>query len=256
MKKLLFLALLIFLLSCKEDKNSINELRKPLNKTDKLNVIDTLNLYEKALKIDTLVFEKLKDLNVLDKVLAVSLKTGFSKDSIETTSCRLDFYYKNKLVQSIPVETYASSEDPIWSIYEDVFMNDKIKKSDSRFFEISFGVGACGFVQSNFLFFVENNLIQLVSKYDSVGDGPYGRYIAFKPNFVGNEVVSFISKKVVIDSDETKPYNDENEHFIITFFDSTIYKMKHGKWSGQLKTVKDKPYRKEFRTYKELYPSE
>jgi hypothetical protein len=256
MRKLFYLALLLFLFSCKEDKKSTHELRDSSNKRDKLVGIDTLHLYDKALKIDTLVFEKLKSLNVLEKVLAVSLKTGFSKDSIQINSCRLDFYFKNKLIQSIPVDTYASSEDPIWSIYEDVFMNDTTKNSDSRFFEISYGVGACGYVQSNFLFFVDNNLIQLVSKYDSVGDGPYGSYVAFNPNFVSNEVVSFTSKKVVIDTDESKPYNDENENFVITFYDSTIYTFNFGKWSGQLKSVKDKPFRKEFKTYKELYPSE
>jgi len=256
MKKLLFLTILILLFSCKEDKKSIDDLRNPNDKTDQLVAIETLNLYDKSLKIDTLVFEKLKNLNVLDKVLAVTLKTGFTKDRIEINFCRLDFYCKNKLIQSIPVETYASSEDPIWSMYENVFTNDITKNSDSRFFEISYGVGACGYVQSNFLFFVENNVFQLVSKYDSVGDGPYGNYVAFNPNFVGNEVVSFSSKKVVIDSDETKPYNEENENFVITFFDSTIYKMKHGKWSGQLKTIKDKAYKKDFKTYKELYPSE
>lgn len=256
MKKLLFLALLLPLFSCKDAKDSINELPDPFNKTDKLAGIDTLHLYDKALKIDTLVFEKLRKLNISDKVLAVALNTGYSKDRIEITSCRLDFYFKNKLIQCIPVETYTSHEDPMWSLYEDVFTNDKSKKSDNRFFEVSYGVAACGFAQSNFLFFVANNDFQLVSKYDSVGDGPYGDYFAFEPYFVGDDVLYFTSKRVVIDTDESKPYNEENEDLVITFSDSILYKLNYGKWMGQLKTTKGKSYRKEFKTYRELYPPE
>lgn len=256
MKKLLFLALLLPLFSCKDAKDSINELPDPFNKTDKLAGIDTLHLYDKALKIDTLVFEKLRKLNISDKVLAVALNTGYSKDRIEITSCRLDFYFKNKLIQCIPVETYTSHEDPMWSLYEDVFTNDKSKKSDNRFFEVSYGVAACGFAQSNFLFFVANNDFQLVSKYDSVGDGPYGDYFAFEPYFVGDDVLYFTSKRVVIDTDESKPYNEEDEDLVITFSDSILYKLNYGKWMGQLKTTKGKSYRKEFKTYRELYPPE
>ena len=256
MKKRLFLALLPLLFSCKDGKDSINKLPDPFNGQDKLAGIDTLHLYDKVLKIDTLVFEKLMKLKIADKVLAVALKTGFTKDSIEITSCRLDFYFKNKLIQCIPVETYTSHEDAIWSLYEDVFTNKKSKNSDNRFFEISYGVAACGFAQSNFLFFVENKDFQLVSKYDSVGDGPYGDYFDFEPYFVGNKILYFNSKRVVVDTDESKPYNDENEDLVITFSDSTLYKLNYGKWSSELKTPKGKPYRKELKTYKELYPPE
>jgi len=256
MKKLSFLALLPLLFSCKDVKDNINEISDPFNKTDKLARIDTLHLYDKALKIDTLVFEKLKKLKIADKVIAVALKTGFSKDSIEITSCRLDFYFKNKLIQCVPVETYTSHEDPMWSLYEDVFANEKSKKSDNRFFEISYGVAACGFAQSNFLFFVANHDFQLVTSYDSVGDGDYSDYFAFEPYFVGDNVLYFTSKRIVIENDASKPYNEENEDLTITFSDSTLFRLNYGKWSGELKTPKGKPYRKQFKTSKELYPPE
>lgn len=253
MKKLLFFALLMFLFSCKD---SVNELPDPFIEPTKIANVDTMALYDQVLKIDTIILEKLNKLNIADKVLAVTLKTGFSKDSVEISSCRIDFYFKNKLLQSIPLETIASHEDPIWSFYEDVFTNQKSNKSDNRFFEISYGVPACGFTQSNFLFFVENNEFQLVTKYASLGDGPYGDYFDFNPYFVGDDVLYFASKRVVIDADESKPYNDENEDLVITFSDSTIYKFNNGKWLGQLITPRNKPYRKEFKTYNELYPPE
>ena len=243
----------MFLFSCKD---SVNELPDPFIEPTKIANTDKVALYDQVLKIDTLVLEKLNKLNIADKVLAVTLKTGFSKDSIEITSCRIDFYFKNKLIQSFPVQTYTSHEDPIWSFYEDVFTNQKSNKSDNRFFEISYGVPACGFTQSNFLFFVENNEFQLVTKYNSVADGPYGNYFEFNPYFVGDDVLYFASKRVTIDVDESKPYNDENEDLVITFTDSTIYKLYNGKWLGQLKTHRNKPYRKEFKNYKELYQPE
>ncbi|MCF6129705.1 hypothetical protein L1S35_08470 [Flavobacterium sp. AS60] len=256
MEKLLFLALIPFLFSCKDGKNPINEIPDQFHSTGKLAGIDTLHLYDNVLKVDTLVFEKFKKLNIADKVLAVALKTGYSKDSIEITSCRLDFYLKNKLLQCIPVNTYTSHEDPMWSLYEDVFINGKSKKADNRFFEISYGVPACGFTQSNFLLFVENHDFQLVSKYDSVGDGPYSDYFGFEPHFVGDTVLYFTSKRIVVSGDESKPYNEENEDFVIAFSDSTLYTLNHGKWSGKLKTPKGKPFRKEFKTYRELFPPE
>lgn len=256
MKKLLFLIFLTLFFSCKEGKDSINKVPDSFNKTDKLAGIDTLHLYDKVLKIDTLVFEKLKTLNIADKVLAVALKKTYSKDSVEITSCRLDFYFKNKLLKCIPVDFYISSEGSIWSLYENTFTNAKSKKTDNRFFEISCGVPACGYGQYGFLFFVENNDFQLVSKYVSVGDGPYSDYFAFEPYFVDDNVLYFTSKRVVVSSDESKPYNEDNEDFVITFSDSTVYTLNHGKWSGKLKTPKDKPFRKEFKTYRELFPPE
>lgn len=96
----------------------------------------------------------------------------------------------------------------------------------------------------------------MVTKYASLGDGPYGDYFDFNPYFVGDDVLYFASKRVVIDADESKPYNDENEDLVITFSDSTIYKFNNGKWLGQLITPRNKPYRKEFKTYNELYPPE
>jgi hypothetical protein len=256
MKKLLFIVLSLFLFSCKDVKDTINEYPDPFNGSNEITAIDTMHLYDKFLKIDTLVFDKLKKQKIADKVLAVTLEKSFSKDSIEINSCRLDFFLKNKLIQSIPINTYASSEDPMWSLYEDFFTNIKSKKSDHRFFEISYGVAACGFVQSNFLFFVANNEFQLVCKSDSVVDGPYGDGLVFEPYFVGDEVLYFSSKRVVVDSDESKPFNDEDENLVIVFSDSTIYKLNHGKWSGEVKTTVGKAYRKEYKTFNQLYKPE
>lgn len=244
------------LFSCKDVKESVNEIPDPFHGPEKIVNIDTLLTIKQALKTDTLLFEKTKEFNHVDKILAIQLKKGYTKDSIEITSCRLDFYHNNKIVNSIPVTTYASSEEGDWSLYEDALGNDKSKKSDYRFFEISYGVGACGYVQSNFLFFVENNNFQLIVQYDSMGDGPYGNGLEFEPNFDNNKIVSFSSKSVSIESDDSKPYNDENEDLVRTFSDSTIYTYDDGKWSGRLKTKKGKPYRKEFRTFHELYKQE
>lgn len=256
MKRLFFIVFSILFISCNDFKEAVNELPDPFNGPDTMVDIDTLHLYDKALKVDTLVFETLKRLNIADKVLVVTIKTGFSNDSIEINSCRLDFYLKKKLIQTISVNTYASSEGPIWSLYEDVFTNHKNKKPDHRFFEISNGVPACGFAQSNFLFFVANNEFQLVSKYDSVGDGPYSEVLEFEPYFVDDQVLYFSSKKVVVDTDESKPYNDENEDLARSFSDSMLYKLNHGKWSAELKTPKDKIYRTEFKKYDDLYKQE
>ena len=128
MKKILFIVLPLLLFSCKDVKDKINEIPDPFNGSDKIVDIDTLVHNQKPLKTDTLNFEKLKAKNVFDKVLALTLKRDYSKDSIEITFCRLDFYLKNKIVQSFPVMVYTSSEVGDWSLYEDLFPDEKRKE--------------------------------------------------------------------------------------------------------------------------------
>ena len=256
MKKILFIVLPLLLFSCKDVKDKINEIPDPFNGSDKIVDIDTLVHNQKPLKTDTLNFEKLKAKNVFDKVLALTLKRDYSKDSIEITFCRLDFYLKNKIVQSFPVMVYTSSEVGDWSLYEDLFPDEKRKEADNRFFEITYGVPACGYAQCNFLFFTENNKLQLISRYVSGVDGPYGEWLNFDPVFVGNKIVSLSSKKVTIDTDESKPYNEENEDLIRTFSDSIVYKYNGKKWSGKRKTPKGKIFRTEHKTLNQLYPQE
>lgn len=254
MKKLLFiLSLCTLLFSCKETKDRINEIPDSFNGSDKVVDLDTLVSRQNFLKTDTLIFEKLSKANIIDKVVAVSIKTEFNKDSVETVRCRLDFYIKGKIIHSTPVSVYASSEDPMWSLYEDVFENEKTQQKDSRFFELSFGVPSCGFTQSNFLFFIENGKLQLVKEYDSMGDGPYSDGLLFEPKFAGDRVISFTSKRVTVEGDESKPYNEDNEDFVLTYWDSTAYQFDSGEWKATLKSKKGTSYRKEFRTYNELY---
>ena len=257
MKKLFFIvSLLAFFFSCKEAKERINELPDPFNGPDKIVDLDTLVHNGKEPNTVTLTFEKLSKAGMIDKVIVVPLKKDFTKDSIEITKCRLDFYLKDKIAHSFPVEVYGSSEDPMWSLYEGVFTDEKKNNEDMRFFELSFGVPACGYTHSNFLFFTEKGELQLVKKYDSMGDGPYSDGFSFEPKFSGAKVISFISKRMIVNNDESKPYNDENEDLIIDFSDSTFYTIKSGKWTAEPKSPKDKIYRRESTTYKKFFRQE
>ncbi|QBZ97196.1 hypothetical protein [Flavobacterium sangjuense] len=253
MKKLLLIALPILLFSCKEER--IGGLPDSFNGQDKIVNTDTLVNNQKPLKTDTLIFQKLSKSSVFDTVLASTLKKGFNKENVEITFCRLDFYLKGKKLFSFPV-TADTSEEGDWSLYEDLFPDGKRKVFDNRFFEISYGVPACGYAQTNFLFFIENNNLQLISRNISGVDGPYGDWTEFEPNFVENKIVSLSSKKVTINSDESKPYNDENEALIRTFSDSIVYKYNGKKWSEKLETPKSKIFRTEYKTFNELYKQE
>lgn len=255
MKKLLFITLPILLFSCKNAKERNNELPDSFKGEDKIVTIDTLINDQKTLKTDTLFFEKLSKSNVFDTVLASTLKKGFNKENVEITFCRLDFYLKGKKLFSFPV-TADTSEEGDWSLYEDLFPDDKRNFYDKRFFEISYGVPACGYAQTNFLFFIENNNLQLISRNISGVDGPYGDWVEFEPNFVENKIVSLTSKKIAINSDESKPYNDENENLVRAISDSIVYNYNGKKWLGKLKTPKGNIFRTEYKTFKELYKQE
>jgi hypothetical protein len=252
MKKLLLILLPILLFSCKDAKGRINEFPDSFHSQDK---IDTLVTKQKPLKTDTIIFEKLKKENVFDIVLASTLKKDYNKENVEITLCSLDFYLKGKKLFSFPVKA-DTSEEGDWSLYEELFTNGNRKVIDDRFFEISYGVPACGYAQTNFLFFIENNNLQLISRNISVADGPYGDWTEFEPNFVGDKIVSLTSKKVAINSDETKPYNDENEDLVRTISDSIVYKYNGKKWIGKIVTPKGKIIRTENKTFKELYKQE
>lgn len=255
MKKLLLIAIQILLFSCKDEKERINEIPDPFHGQDKMVTIDTLVTNQKRLKTDTLIFEKLKKVNVFDKIVASILKKGYNDENVEITFCRSDFYLREKKLFSFPV-TVDTSDEGDWTLYEDLFPDEKRNFYDNRFFEISYGVPACGYAQTNFLFFIENNNLQMISRNISYVDGPYGDLFEFEPKFMENKIVSLSSKKVAINSDETKPYNDENEDLVITISDSIVYKYNGKKWIGKLETPKGIIFRTEHKTFKELYKQE
>lgn len=254
MKKSILIILLPLIFSCRKEGHNTSKFIK--NQSEQT-VQDSISIDDYSESSDTIkVFDTLRKLRIIDNVVITRLKKAFTKDSIETTIVRLDFHNKIGLLKSFDVQVYASNEGGEWYLTEKALIDSKAKKSDCRFFELTYGVPACGFAQSNFLFFIEDKTFQLVRSYTSMGDGPYGKGVEFEPVFVGEKVITFSTKNITIDSDESKPYDDANEALVKTFSDSIIYNFVSGKWNAKQITPKAKVYRKEFKTFNQLYPQE
>jgi hypothetical protein len=244
-----YLLLFLIFISCKKEviEQSIS--------VDKIkNTIETKHFKNSEyLKIDTLKLENLSRLNLVDSVLITTLKREYSKDSVGVAFFRLDFYNKNKIEKSIPINIKFGSDEGNWSVYEEVIKDKNSSHIDYRFFELTYGYDACGYIQSNFIFFIDFNKFQLIVKNESMSDGGYGTWTEFEPNFVENKIESFSSKTITIDSDDSKPYNDENEHLIMAYTDSIVYSLQLNRWIGKPQSQKNEIYRREFTTFDKLY---
>ena len=251
MKKGFLLVLIPLLFSCKEEKE---EEKFPAKRMG-IVAADSIAPYEIKKTIDSVIpFENLKNLRILDRVAITSVQKTMAKDSTGTVLLRFDFYNKIGIVKSVAAKLWTEGEGGEWYLTENALDKEKSDTKDNRFFELSYGFPACGYIHTHFLFFMENNKLQLVTTYESMADGEYGHWTAFEPQFSGDKLVSFTSVEVNIDADDSKPESDEN--LIRTFSDSIKYTLNAGLWTANRITPKGKEYRREFKTFNELYPQE
>ena len=106
------------------------------------------------------------------------------------------------------------------------------------------------------MFFIDKNNYQLVAKNESMADGGYGIWTSYEPIFKENAFISFTSKIVQIEPDESKPYNENNEDLIISYSDSIVYTKKSNNWVAKTSTPKGKVYRKEYTLFNDYYKND
>ncbi len=249
MKNLLFLLIAVSFISCKKEipeAETVSE--KQIDSTEL-----TTPEIETVLQTDTLKAEKLGALNVVDKILIKTVKKEISKDSMGTAFFKLEFYNKEKLVKSFPTTIEFGSEEGEWYLSEDVFLAENSNKTDPHFIELSYGYPACGYTHTNYLFFIDEKNFQFVTKNESMSDSGFGIHTTFEPIFQNGKLISFTSKIINVDSDDSKPYNEENENIVISFSDSIVYTKSSNTWIGKLKTPKGKVFRKVTTNFQEYF---
>lgn len=247
MKKRVILFVIVSFFSCKKE---ITKSNLTLSNSKDTIEVKTNTENKKSLRIDTL---KLDKINGIDTILVSTLRTEINKDSIITAFIRFDFYNKQHLIKSAPSSIVLSGDEGNWNAFEDIFTH---KHRDNRFVELSYGYDACGYTQTNFLFFIQENIVQLITTYESMVDGIYGTSTSFEPNFKDNKLISFTSTIIQVDSDESKTYDDSNEDLVVCYSDSIVYNWYSDRWVAELKTDKGKTFRKEFKKFNELYKSD
>jgi hypothetical protein len=243
MRKIIILLASICLFSCKNEIEQTKTTSNQLKDSIKIGIKEN----ETVLKIDSFKLENLATLKIVDKLVISLLKKETSKDHLEKAFYKLEFYNKETLMKSFETSIAVDEEDGEWSINNDIF------KNNYKFIEISYGYAACGYTQTNFLFYIDKNNSHLVTKNESMADGGYGTWTSYEPIFKENVFISFTSKIVQVESDDSKPYNENNEDLIINYSDSIVYRQQSNIWVENKITQKGKVYRKEYKLFNNYY---
>ncbi|OXB14169.1 hypothetical protein [Flavobacterium reichenbachii] len=188
---------------------------------------------ENFLKIDTISISDNGETSKDNYILAYLLDQKADKDSIVTGKYQLDFYLnKIKTTSSkITIETIQKGSE--WSA---IFGLGTEGAKDSPFIQISFGYPACGYNQNHYLYYLNNNNLQLVYEWYTMSDSGWGSWVEFENPTKANPE-SFYCKTVAFEPDD----NDENMG-IVTHSDSIGFRLIGNRWKSQLLSVKDKNY--------------
>jgi len=205
-----------------------------------------------SLKKDSLMLDATGSNISADKVVITELKRTYDKDSIGTAFFTIDFFKNAKKVYSHPVRIdFGREEGAEWSINQEFMTDSKQANTDKRFVHCDNGIAACGYTHTQFLFFLGENGIQLVSQWDSMWDSGYGVDSEFTPDFKTNPITSFVVKTVDVSPDET--VKDTIDRLVVSYSDSTRYNFENGKWIKNQLSEKGKVYRTEKFTFDEYH---
>lgn len=235
---LLFFSLLI-LFGCgnKGMKNKKIDSESRINKIskseDKGNVIDTIYFSNNAQK------------NPKDFALVSLLEKKYVKDSICNAKFVIDFIKNSEKVFSYPVNIKGFDVESEW------FGEYQLDSISSPLRVISVGFPACGYIQNNFLFYVEKDHSSLIHNWNSMADGQWGSWgeiVSGKPNNFYYRYTSFWGEE---NGEQT------NEDIgILEYSDSIHFEIVNDKWVKIFLTPKDKVYRSKRQTFEEFNKEE
>ncbi|MEN2401980.1 hypothetical protein GKZ90_0019480 [Flavobacterium sp. MC2016-06] len=233
---LFFLALLI---SCQKEKTVTKKsvVSAPKKKTEI--IVPAENDFSKT---DTIPISENGDPSETDYILARVLSHKVDKDSIVTVKYQLDFYLNKIKTTSteVSIENYEKGSE--WSAS---FSLAPAATKRSSFIEVDFGFPACDYTHENYLYYLNNNDLQVVYHWFRMSGS--GISIEFtnpseKPN------PDFIyCKTVMFESDD-----DNDEMGTETHSDSIGFQFKNNKWTKQLLSVEDKVYFKKRMSFNEF----
>lgn len=246
MRIVLFI-LFAFFISCQKQKG----ISKPETSIQEKTKLIAARTTDKLLKTDTVFVYDSGELNPNFFVLEHLLAKKMDKDSLLTMSYRLDFYIDKKNIASsrIIIPNYTNGSE--WS--GSLGLSDATSKQ-SPFVTIQLGYPACGYAQQNFLFFIKKEKLQLVHQWESVFDSGWGSWVEIHNPEHKVEPQSFYCKTVSFEpSDDT---TEEEEKGILSYSDSTVFRLKNNQWRKQLITTKNLPYFKKEMTFNEYHKNE
>ncbi|KUJ61142.1 hypothetical protein AR687_14515 [Flavobacteriaceae bacterium CRH] len=225
---IIFLSLLI---SCQKPK-TVSQIQT--EKPNAKNTTETIVSKETFLKTDTISISDDGETSKDNYILVNLLDQKVDKDSMVVAKFRLDFYL-NKIKTSDSKITITGIEKG--SEWGAIFGLGTESIKSSPFIQVTFGYPACGYMQSNYLYYAKNNDLQLVHEWNSMSDSGWGNWVKFENPTSKTNPESFYCKTVAFDPDD----NDENMG-TVTYSDSIVFRLSGNRWKSQLLTAKDKNY--------------
>lgn len=209
---------------------------------------DTIYTIDEVISTDTIFFVYQDDKKHNDYALAHLLKKTYNKDSICNLDFKIDFLQKNQLVYTDRIVIKSVSQGSEWNgSYE-------LDSISSPFKRMSFGYPACGYDQSNFLFYIDGKNSSKVHTWSSVGDG--GWYTDVHFSLLSNTKFAAYTKSFWPDETSTEEDISGKEYGLLEYSDSIHFRKKGNKWNKEIKTPKGKVYRKKRISFSEYYKIE
>lgn len=242
--KLQYLFIAIAFTACQKQQNQ-NETKSASADTTKIAAVEKKAIEEKPLHTDTILLSEDKKAKI-SHILANLINQKADKDSIVTSTFRLDFYQNKTKVASSNVTIKQYEKGAEW--YGSFGLTDS-SDPNSSFIKVSSGYPACGYTHDNYLYYLKNNDLQLVHDWLSMSDSGWGSWTEFLSNDAEINPKSFYCKTVAF-----VPSDDDSEHSgIVQYSDSISFTLKGDKWKKKLLSAKEKPYFEKKMTFDEFY---
>lgn len=239
-----YLFILSLLIGCQKPKPENQSAAKtPGDKTEEI-----VLKQESFLKTDTISISEDVETYKNNYVLANLLDQKMDKDSVVTAKYRLDFYQNKTKEASTNVTIKGIEKESEWGI---LFGLGSETEKSSPFIQIRFGYPACGYMQSNYLFYLKNSDVQLVHEWYTMSDSGWGNWVEFENPTSKVNPKSFYCKTVSFEPDE----NDENMG-TVKHWDSIVFRLSGNRWKSQLLSAKDKFYYKKKMSFDEFHKQE
>ncbi|WP_343618824.1 hypothetical protein [Flavobacterium sp.] len=242
----LFIAILLTACQKEQKQNQIASLTSA--DTTKITAVDDdKTIKEKSLQIDTILLSEDKNANV-SHILVNLVNQKADKDSIVTSTFRLDFYQNKNQIASSKVSIKHYEKGSEWS---GVLGLNNSSDKNSSFIKIDSGYPACGYTFSNYLFYLKNNSLQLVHDWESMSDSGWGVWTEFVNNDsnTGKDPKIFYCKTVAFE-----PGDDDNEDSgVLKYSDSISFSLQGNHWKKKLLSAKEKPYFEKKMSFNEFH---
>lgn len=232
--KHLFVLMILTIVSCQKDPKKALTQNKLIAENQQIAEVEKKVTEERILHTDTIRISENKN-DVISHIFANLMKQEADKDSIVTSTFRLDFFKGKTKISSSTVAIPYYEKNSEWG--GSLGLTNSSNKNSS-FIKIDVGYPACGYTFSYYLFYLKNNNLQLVHEWQAMSDSGWGMWTEFITDDLDKDPVKFYCKTVSLEPDD----NDLEDSGVLKYSDSTLFSLQGNKWKKKLLSAKEKPY--------------